>query len=179
MRIISGKYRGLNLASFTAENIRPTADRVKESLFNILSPRIYGAEVLDLFCGSGNLGIECLSRGAASVHFNDSSRQSLTVLAKNLARLKGENNYRVTCQDYLDCLKSARGAYDIIFMDPPYRAEYGLPAAEVIAARGLLKRGGIAVYERDVPFSGECPLEITDSRRYGRVYLTFLRAVED
>ena len=69
MRIISGKYRGLKLADFDGDAVRPTADRVKESLFNILMGKVAGADVLDLFCGSGNLGIECLSRGAASVHF--------------------------------------------------------------------------------------------------------------
>ena len=71
MRIISGKYRGMKLAEFSGSEIRPTADRVKESLFNILYGKFAGARVLDLFCGSGNLGIESLSRGAHSVHFND------------------------------------------------------------------------------------------------------------
>ena len=73
MRIISGKYRGMNLAEFKGNEIRPTADRVKESLFNILSEKTFGARVLDLFCGSGNLGIESISRGADFVHFNDIS----------------------------------------------------------------------------------------------------------
>ena len=90
MRVISGKYRGLVLSEFKGMEIRPTADRVKESLFNILSFKVAGARVLDLFCGSGNLGIECLSRGADFVHFNDISRGSIAVLNKNLARLRGE-----------------------------------------------------------------------------------------
>lgn len=76
MRIISGKYRGMVLAQFNGAEIRPTADRVKESLFNILSDKIGGSRVLDLFCGSGNLGLECISRGAESVGFNDASRDS-------------------------------------------------------------------------------------------------------
>ena len=83
------------LARFNGGEIRPTADRVKESLFNILSRRIAGARVLDLFCGSGNLGIECISRGAEFVHFNDISKDSVAVLKKNLSRLE-EKNYSVT-----------------------------------------------------------------------------------
>ena len=99
MRIISGKYRGLKLAEFDGSDVRPTADRVKESLFNVLFGRVVGARVLDLFCGSGNLGIECLSRGAEIVHFNDISPASINVLKKNLARLKNERNYKITNLD--------------------------------------------------------------------------------
>ena len=103
MRIISGKHRGMKLAEFEGAEIRPTADRVKESLFNILYPYISGARALDLFCGSGNLGIECLSRGAQSVHFNDISAESVAVLKKNLSRLK-EENFTVTNLDFSVCL---------------------------------------------------------------------------
>ena len=90
MRIIAGKHRGRALVSFRGDHIRPTPDRVKESLFQILSLKITGARVLDLFAGSGALGLECLSRGAGEVIFNDSSRESISVLEKNL-RLAGEN----------------------------------------------------------------------------------------
>ena len=86
MRVISGKYRGMVLAEFKGMEIRPTADRVKESLFNILSFKISSSRVLDLFSGSGSLGIECLSRGAQFVQFNDISPDSIAVLNKNLAR---------------------------------------------------------------------------------------------
>ena len=95
MRIVSGKYRGMKLVGFEGRDIRPTADRVKESLFNILRESVVGADVLDLFCGSGNLGIECLSRGAEFVRFNDISKASITVLKSNLARLK-DDNYAVS-----------------------------------------------------------------------------------
>lgn len=174
MRIISGKYRGLNLSEFKGEEIRPTADRVKESLFNILSGRIAGARVLDLFCGSGSLGIECLSRGAASVCFNDFSRESLNVLKKNLAKLKGENVYKITCADFSSYLNGAREKFDLIFIDPPYAENFGASALEIIAARKLLSENGVAVYERDRAFAGEvCGLETTDERKYGKTYLTF------
>lgn len=174
MRIISGKYRGLNLVPFKGEEIRPTADRVKESLFNIIYGKIAGAVVLDLFCGSGNLGVECLSRGAAEVCFNDLSASSLAVLKKNLAKLKDGEKFSVTNCDYLNFLQSTRKKFDLIFIDPPYAAEFGQPALSTIASRSLLNDGGLAIYERDRAFVGEIDgLVITDRRKYGRTYLTF------
>ena len=174
MRVIAGRYRGLVLAEFAGNDIRPTADRVKESLFNILMFRMAGARVLDLFCGSGSLGIECLSRGAAHVCFNDISPASIAVLRRNLAKLKGEESYSVTTLGYSECLNSQRGKFDIIFVDPPYAQEIGLRSLEIIARKGLLADGGVAIYERDRAFVGEVQgLKQTDERRYGKTYLTF------
>ena len=176
MRVISGRYRGLKLNEFEGSDIRPTADRVKESLFNILFSRIAGAEVCDLFCGSGSLGIECLSRGAARADFNDLSPRSIKVLKGNLARLKGQNNYTVTCGDYSAFLRSARVPYDIIFIDPPYADDCGVRAVEELAARKLIYGGGVVVYERDRPFSGSVDgVDVTDERKYGKTYLTFFQ----
>lgn len=178
MRIISGKYRGMNLAVFKGSEIRPTADRVKESLFNILSDKVIGAKVLDLFCGSGNLGIESLSRGAEKVHFNDISKDSIAVLKKNLSRLRDEN-YTVTTLDYRQCL--SRGEkYDLIFIDPPYASGAGISALEIIAKQKLLLNNGIAVFERDVPFTDKIDgLCAYDERRYGKTYITFFKADGD
>ena len=176
MRIIGGKHRGRKLAEFQGEEIRPTADRVKESLFNILSVRVVGASVLDLFCGSGNLGLESLSRGAASAHFNDISKDSLKVLNKNIDAVGERQACTVTNTDYLTCLKTTKESYDIIFMDPPYRFDYGVPALQVIADRKLLREGGLVVYERDRPFEGEVAgYEKFDERKYGKTYITFFR----
>lgn len=175
MRIISGKYRGLKLAEFGGGEIRPTADRVKESLFNIIAADIAGARALDLFCGSGNLGIECLSRGAEEVHFNDISADSVSILKKNLARLKGESNYKITLLDYVACLARAT-AYDLIFIDPPYKLDAGIEALKIIGERKLLTAGGVAVYERDRKFEGEIAgLKLVDERKYGKTYLTFFK----
>ncbi len=177
MRIISGKYRGMNLAEFKGENIRPTADRVKESLFNILAGKIVGARVLDLFCGSGNLGIESISRGADFVHFNDISKDSISLLKKNLSRLK-DNNFSVTVQDYSLCLSRVKG-FDLIFIDPPYAKDFGNGALKIIGENNLLNQNGIAVLERDRSFTGEIAgLGVYDERKYGRVYLTFFRGVK-
>lgn len=174
MRIIGGKHRGLKLAAFSGDDIRPTADRVKESLFNIISDRVEGAEVLDLFCGSGNLGIECLSRGAAHVTFNDVSDESVKLLKKNLDRLK-ESNFAVYRSDYAERLARG-GKFDIIFVDPPYRLDIGLKALGIIGRDGLLKDGGIAVFERDRAFQGDIQgLEKADERKYGKTFLTFFK----
>ncbi len=172
MRIIAGKFKGLNLAPINCGGIRPTADRVKESLFNILAFKTVGARVLDLFCGSGNLGIESLSRGAAFAHFNDLSKDSLAVLRKNLARIKCDN-YKVTDSDFASCLASAHG-FDIIFIDPPYKDGYGKEALKIIGQGNILNSGGTAVYEHDKSFFGEVGgLEMYDERKYGRTYLSF------
>ena len=179
MRIIGGKYRSRVLAEFAGQDVRPTSDRAKESLFNILSLKMYGARVLDLFCGSGALGLESLSRGAKEVVFNDFSKDSLAIVKKNLATLKiaaGGDETKISNADYLVCLESVRGQFDIIFLDPPYRFDYGEKALEKIARKGLLSENGVAVYERDRPFAGEIDgLEQYDERKYGKTYITFFR----
>ena len=175
MRVISGKYRGLNLAEFRGSDIRPTADRVKESLFNILSYKIMGATVLDLFCGSGSLGIECLSRGAKFVHFNDISPASIAVLNKNLYRLRGEK-YAVTTGDWLPCVRGLKQKFDLAFIDPPYADDCGIRAIEELASRKLVYSGGMIVYERDRACTGTIAgLDVTDERKYGKTYLTFFQ----
>ena len=173
MRIISGKYRGMVLAEFKGENIRPTADRVKESLFNIIYSKVAGARVLDMFCGSGNLGIECLSRGAAFVHFNDISKDSLAVLKKNLSRVEG--NITVTNYDFSTCM---RGEYDLIFIDPPYASDFGVKALQLISNGKHLSEDGIAIFESDKSFDGQIDgLEKKDVRKYGKTYLNFFKKV--
>ena len=179
MRVIGGQFRSRVLAEFAGDNVRPTSDRAREALFNILSLKIYGARVLDLFAGSGALGIESLSRGAKEVVFNDISKDSVAIVKKNLTALKiavnGEQA-KVMQSDYLSCLDIARGQFDLIFIDPPYRFDYGEKALQKIAQRGLLSENGIAVYERDVPFDGEIEgLEKYDQRKYGKAYLTFFK----
>ncbi len=168
------------LAKFDGEDVRPTADRVKESLFNILSLKIYGANVLDLFSGSGALGLECLSRGAKKVTFNDLSKDSLAILKKNLKTLKvEEQEYKLCNYHFATCLDVQREPFDLIFIDPPYAQEFGEIALKKIAENKLLSENGIAIYERDRAFVGEIAgLEKYDERKYGKTYLTFFRRVE-
>lgn len=183
MRIIGGKYRSRVLSDFAGDEVRPTSDRAKEALFNILSLKLYGARVLDLFAGSGALGLESLSRGAKEVVFNDRAKDSLAIVKKNLATLKipvnGEEA-KLSGADFLVCLESMRGSFDLIFIDPPYRLDYGAKALQKISEKGLLTENGIAVYERDRPFDGEIAgLEKYDERKYGKTYFTFFKRKKD
>jgi len=121
MRIISGKYKGHQLVSFSADHIRPTTDRVKESLFNMIQMHIEGARVLDLFSGTGNLGLEALSRGADSVLFVEKNRKSIQILEKNIGKLKVSEPHQILQKDVLTFLKNYEGpAFDLIFADPPF-----------------------------------------------------------
>ena len=171
MRIIGGKYRGKALAAFKGRDIRPTADRVKESLFNVLAPEISGANVLDLFAGSGSVGLEAISRGADYVVFNDVSKESLAVLRKNCTALKVEP--KIYNLDYRELLSTIDVTFDVIFIDPPYKSGFGRDALGIIAKRSLLNTGGVAVFESDRPFEGDAGLVKYDERKYGSTYLTF------
>lgn len=173
MRIIGGKHRSRVLTEFAGEDVRPTSDRAREALFNILSFTVRGARVLDLFAGSGALGLESLSRGAKEAVFNDASKASIAILKKNITTLK-EENVRIYNYDFSVCLDAVQGQFDIVFIDPPYKQEYGAQALKKIAERGLLTESGVAVYERDRPFDGEVTgLKKYDERRYGKAYFTF------
>lgn len=176
MRVIAGKHRGRVLAEFAGKEVRPTSDRVKESLFGILSLRLQGARVLDLFCGSGALGIESLSRGASEVVFNDLSRDSLAILKRNLALVKEEG--RIVNRDYLACLQTVDGQFDLIFSDPPYALDILPDILQAVKERGLLTKGGLLVHESEREEEAEVEgMEKCDERRYGRTKLTFWREV--
>ncbi len=173
MRIIAGKHRGLKLVPFAGKEIRPTSDRVKESVFQILSDRLEGARVLDLFAGSGALGLECLSRGAGEVVFNDHSAESLAVLRKNLAAAK--ESAKVYRLDYLACLKTVAGPFDLIFCDPPYRMDCMGEILTLVAKRELLSAGGLVVAESERKIAPPCGFEEADARNYGRTSVVFFK----
>jgi 16S rRNA (guanine966-N2)-methyltransferase len=121
MRVIAGKYKGQKLVGFDAPHVRPTTDRVKESIFNILMNEIQGACVLDLFSGTGNLGIEALSRGAEEVVFVESSHHSLQLIEQNLQKLKIAEKVKIIAQDVLVFLDRYQGhSFDLILIDPPF-----------------------------------------------------------
>ena len=177
MRIIAGRYRGKKLFSLGDAQIRPTGDRVKESLFQILSDRLQGARVLDLFCGSGALVLECLSRGASEVVFNDASPESLAVARKNLRAVGSD--CKTLCYDYRICLSRVTGAFDLIFCDPPYKEDFGKEILGAVKARGLLSAGGLVVYESEREERGAEGWRITDRRSYGRCKITFFAQAEE
>ena len=120
MRVITGKARGIQLKTPEGMLTRPTADRVKEALFSIINFDIPGAKILDLFGGTGQLGIEALSRGASSAVFVDAREESCKLIRENLKRTKLDQDAKVIRSDYLDYLSRCREEYDIIFLDPPY-----------------------------------------------------------
>ena len=171
MRIIAGKYKGTTLFSPKDRSVRPTTDRAKENLFNLISSDVEGAAVLDLFAGSGALGIEALSRGASSAIFADSSGESLKICTKNLEKI-GEKSECVK-GDFIDVITRLSGRekkFDLIFMDPPYKFNYPEEALKEIKKTGILKKGGKIVIERSregKPTPTPDGYRIVDSREYG------------
>lgn len=120
MRIISGKYKGRQLNASKDRSIRPTTNKIKEYIFNLLDDAVLDANVLDLFSGSGGLGIEALSRGAARATFVDVAQSSLKVLRRNLAHIKVTEQCRVVRRDAVDFLRVNKAPFDLIFVDPPF-----------------------------------------------------------
>ena len=171
MRIIAGKHRGRVLSEFRGEEVRPTPDRVKESLFQILSSRLLGARVLDLFAGTGALGLEALSRGAREVVFNDHSPDSIALVKKNLF-LTGESA-KLTHLDYRTCLKSVSPPFDVIFCDPPYRLDIASDVLRFVKDNGVLSEGGLVVYESEREETAPEGWERVDFRTYGRTKIAF------
>lgn len=139
MRIISGKYRGHRLVSFDAGNIRPTTDRVKEDIFNLINVHVDGARVLDLFSGTGSLGLEALSRGCQSVDFVDAHIKSIHILKENLTKLKiSKEEYKIVKADALKFIQKNPMDYDIYLIDPPFTKTM---ADEVMTVLGQVEIG--------------------------------------
>lgn len=172
MRVISGKSKGRKLKEPSDYAIRPTTDMVKESVFNIIQFDIEGRKVLDLFAGTGQLGIECLSRGAAECTFVDMSAEAIALVKSNLKACGLEG--RVVRDDSLSFLKRGE-RYDLIFLDPPYAGELLCNALELIYSVDILNEGGIIVCESPreklLP-EPKSPYRMNREYRYGRVKLT-------
>ena len=150
MRVIAGKYRGRRLLSPEGNDVRPTTDKIKEALFSVLQTEMEGAVVIDLFSGSGGLGIEALSRGAEKVYFCDIDYRSVNLTKLNLAFVPS-SEYELIKGDYADCLRrlAARGVKaDIILCDPPYKLRKGEEILDVIEKTGILNDGGTVTIER-------------------------------
>ncbi len=148
MRVITGKARGVVLKTPDGMATRPTADRVKEALFSIIQFDIPASSVLDLFGGTGQLGIEALSRDAKSAVFVDASKDACALIRENLKRTKLESQARVVCSDYASFLRSCNEMYDIIFIDPPYSETFLENSLKLISEIDILQSGGIIVTER-------------------------------
>jgi len=179
MRIVAGIAKGIRLDVPPGRDVRPTADRVREAMFSSLGARVPGSSVLDLFGGSGALGIEALSRGAALAVIVEHHRRAADVIAANLARAGLGERARLVRGDALraiPALAAERLAFEVVFVDPPYAGDLAARAIEAVFDRGLLAPEGIAVVEHDKrrPFSCASALRVAAEKTYGDTALTYL-----
>lgn len=180
MRIVAGKHRGLNLEEFDADNIRPTTDRVRENIFNKIQFDILDSTVLDLFCGTGAVSLEFLSRNASKVISVDNNNNSIKLIERNFAKAKEKPN--LIKADYKVALSQlSKEKFDFIFLDPPYHSNFGNDALSIIANSSILAENGIIIYEHLVDTQFDCPrnLEIFDYKKYGTIAVSFIRKIND
>ena len=178
MRVITGKARGIVLKTPNGMATRPTADRVKEALFSIIQFDVPTAKVLDLFGGTGQLGIEALSREAERAVFVDERDGACKLIRENLRRTKLENYAKVIRSDYMVYLKTCKEKFDIIFLDPPYAEVFLENSLKMITEIDILQSGGIIVTER--PFGKELPWDYpgylrSKDYKYGNTLITIYR----
>ncbi|TMM52786.1 16S rRNA (guanine(966)-N(2))-methyltransferase RsmD [Sulfitobacter sabulilitoris] len=182
MRIIGGEHRSVALASVgkgdTGAHLRPTTDRVRESLFNVLVHLdvIPQARVLDVFAGTGALGLEALSRGAAHVTFVDDGRVAQKLIAQNVAKLREQDRTDIVRRDAIKLGSNPGAPYDLVFLDPPYGKGLGDKALAVLRAGDWLAPGCVIVWEESTPQAAPPGLVVTDHRRYGDTHVTILSA---
>lgn len=177
MRIVSGKFRGRTLLTFDGFDIRPTSDKVRESLFNILQFKIPDSDFLDLYCGTGAMGIEALSRGANYVLLNDLNRDSVMLAKKNIEKIGNPEGIEVVKSDACALLDTTAKRFDVVYIDPPYKGGFNVISVE--KSKRVLKDGGIIILESETPFEESIlGLEKYDQRKYGRAYLTFFKREE-
>lgn len=180
------KQDGTKLNTIEGNNTRPTLDRIKESLFNILQNKIEDAYVLDLFAGSGALGIETLSRGAKKATFCDNSKKAINVIKSNLQKTNLLNSATIINKDYKGCLRilsENKCRFDIIFIDPPYDSDIAVEAVKQIINLNILAKDGIIIIEtdeekRELDKLSLVDIDVYDCRKYGRVKLIFLKRKE-
>ncbi len=169
MRVISGKYKGINLDGFNIEGTRPTMDRVKESMFAMIQGSIKNSICLDLFAGSGSLGIEALSNGAKYCYFIDNSNDIYRILKANLAKIK-DNNYKIIFKNYKQFLKDCvdiKLKFDIIFLDPPYKLNLINDILKYIYENKLLSEDGIIVCEYESEVLSDNNFSLIKHKKYG------------
>jgi 16S rRNA (guanine966-N2)-methyltransferase len=168
VRVVAGRWGGRRLQAPAGDATRPTSDRVREALFAILGDRVVGARVLDLFAGSGALGIEALSRGAAEATFVDSAPAAIRAVRANLEALGAQAELRrVDARRFLGAASGRRRQYDLVFLDPPYRLAGRLGGELTVALTAVLAPGAAVVAESDRRAPLELELPILDERRYG------------
>ncbi len=180
MRIISGKARGTKLYTLDGNNTRPTLDRVKESLFNIIQNEIPGSIFLDLFSGSGAIGLEAVSRGAEKAILCDNSKAAIEIIKKNIQKTHFEDKTILYNKEYDFVLKNELNEkVDIVYIDPPYKTDFVCKAIKILIERDLLKEDSYIIVETDqeqiINKIEKIDINIIDKRKYGRANLIFLK----
>lgn len=186
MRIIGGNRRGLKLAEVgegdQAAHLRPTSDRVREAIFNLLinahGNPVVGARVLDLFAGTGALGLEALSRGAAEVTFVDDGAKALTLIRANIAKMRAEGETRVLRQDARRLGPNPGAGHGLVFLDPPYGKGLGEIALAAARKGGWLAREAMVVWEEGAAPLAPEGFALVDQRKYGDTVVTLLKAMQ-
>lgn len=184
VRVISGSARGLKLNTPGDDRVRPTTDRVKESMFNIVQDWVYDSQVLDLFAGSGALGIEALSRGASQAVFCDNSLDSIKIIKSNIEKARVVDRSQIVRGDFKRCLRDMEAknqSFDMIFVDPPYYKGLFEEVLDTIRACKILKKDGIVIVEHDAkrPIGQVEGLEVYKEKKYGITMLTFYCLEDD
>ncbi len=183
MRIITGKARGIKLNTLEGENTRPTSERAKEAVFSMIQFDIEGREVLDLFAGSGQMGLEAVSRGAASATFIDKSKDAAKIISQNIEKTKLSPYCRVFNSDVNDFIRITRGKkkYDVVFIDPPYALRAAAPTLKALLDGEMLKSTSIIVCESEETdiFESDADLaekfEIIKKAKYGMAHITIVK----
>lgn len=184
MRIISGKARGTKLYTLEGMNTRPTLDRVKESIFNIIQNEIEGTKVLDLFAGSGAIGLECLSRGAEKAILCDKSKEAIAIIQKNIEKTHMQEKAQTFNVDFETCLEKIKNQkFDIIYIDPPYATDYIAKSLKKIIDYNIVNKESLIIIETDDEQRIEKEIEnievkIVDKRKYGRATIIFLNSIK-
>lgn len=180
MRIIAGKFRGLKLNTFEYENVRPTLDKVRESIFNKIQFGINGSTFLDLFSGTGVFSIEAFSRGASVVYAIDNNANSIKLINLNLKKAKISSGIEVVNSDYktaLIRLADKNIKFDYIFLDPPFSSDFGDKAIDKILELNVLNENGMIIYEHaiDKPYKENLGLTVVDEKKSGTILVTYLK----
>ncbi|MBW1989679.1 MAG: 16S rRNA (guanine(966)-N(2))-methyltransferase RsmD [Deltaproteobacteria bacterium] len=181
MRIVAGEFKGRRLVAPKDRSIRPTSEKVREAVFAILADEAVDARVLDLFAGSGAMGIEALSRGAKTAVFVDGSAKALELVKKNVAAIGVQDRTRVIRRDgsgSLDFLSAAGGPFSLVFVDPPYHEDLCAKVLSGLAKSGALAPGAVVVVEhglREALPKEAGGLRLFDARRYGKTLVSFFR----
>ena len=182
MRIIGGLARGTKLYTLEGLDTRPTLDRVRESLFNIMQDNIKDSVVLDLFAGSGAIALESISRGAKKAVLCDKNKKAIEIINKNVQKLRIQDKVKIAFTDYENFLNTSNEKFDFIYIDPPYNTNFISTSIKIINDRNLISKDGIIVAETDEEqrikkeiADLQINIKIYDTRKYGRARLMFMR----